>query len=333
MPGRKISKRFRRLKHYLIPHAGNGFKPRIFAVESVVAMLLVLGVLEGAYYVQTALVYKNTDFLASVLPGAIAMLTNETRTGSGLAALAEDPVLDKAAQAKADDMAARGYFAHVSPDGKTPWYWLKEAGYDYGYAGENLAVNFIDSSDVEKAWIESPPHYANIIKSEYTKTGVGVSHGMYEGKLTVFVVQFFATPAYAETVPVAPPKKVVQTPAAPPPSPTPVAAAPNESRVLGTEVQTAQAKEAGSALEKVATSPKYLVGSIIGAIIAALCTLFLVVFFVKAKVRHRVKHMEAIGGGVAVCLIALGLVWFNDMAAAPVGVPADGLAASVSLSL
>ena len=47
-----------------------------------------------------------------------------------------------AAQAKADDMATKGYFAHTSPDGKNSWYWFKQAGYTFTYAGENLALDF-----------------------------------------------------------------------------------------------------------------------------------------------------------------------------------------------
>ena len=59
---------------------------------------------------------------------------------------------------KAQDMATLGYFAHVSPDGKTPWYWIEKVGYDYQYAGENLAINFSDSKDVTNAWMASPLH-------------------------------------------------------------------------------------------------------------------------------------------------------------------------------
>ncbi len=72
----------------------------------------------------------------------------------GEALLAVNPVLERAAQAKADDMAAKSYFSHNSPDGVTPWFWLNQAGYVFTYAGENLAANFSDSIDVEKlGWI------------------------------------------------------------------------------------------------------------------------------------------------------------------------------------
>src|SRR3989344_6651963 len=138
-------KRFRKLKHYLIPHAGNKFKPALLAKESVAVMVLVLLVIEGMYVIGTPLLQK-TGFTAAVLPAALADLTNKDRLAEGGGALAFDAHLAKAAQAKANDMAAQGYFAHVSPDGKTPWYWLDSVGYNYTYAGENPATNFTDSA-------------------------------------------------------------------------------------------------------------------------------------------------------------------------------------------
>ena len=95
---------------------------------------------------------------------------------------------------KARDMAEKGYFAHTSPDGKNPWYWLEQAGYKYQYAGENLAVNFNDSKDVTEAWMQSPTHRANIVKNKYTEVGTGVATGIYEGRKAVFAVQLYANP-------------------------------------------------------------------------------------------------------------------------------------------
>jgi len=132
--------------------------------------------------------------LASVLPGALVALTNQDRAVQGLSGVTENAVLNKAAQAAAEDMAVNGYFAHISPDGKDPWYWLNQAGYAYSYAGENLAVNFTDSQKVETAWMSSPTHRANIEKPQYTKIGIGIANGTYKGKESTFVVEFFAAP-------------------------------------------------------------------------------------------------------------------------------------------
>jgi len=132
--------------------------------------------------------------IASVLPSILADFTNEERKEQSLQTLAVNEVLNKAAELKAQDMARNGYFAHTSPDGKTPWYWLSEVGYSYQYAGENLAVNFSDSKDVTEAWMASPTHKANIVKENYTEVGTGVAVGIYEGRETLFVAQVYANP-------------------------------------------------------------------------------------------------------------------------------------------
>jgi uncharacterized protein YkwD len=91
-------------------------------------------------------------------------------------------------------MAAKSYFAHVSPEGVKPWHWLDVAGYRYDYAGENLALNFTDSQDVADAWMRSPTHRSNLLKSAYTEIGTGVATGTYQGSEAVFIVQLYARP-------------------------------------------------------------------------------------------------------------------------------------------
>ena len=105
--------------------------------------------------------------------------------------------LGAAAERKAQDMASRGYFAHSAPYGKDPWAWLREAGYEYRYAGENLAVRFVDSRDVIDAWMSSPSHRANITKAQYSEIGVGVAQGFYNGEPATYVVQYFGAPSAA----------------------------------------------------------------------------------------------------------------------------------------
>lgn len=132
--------------------------------------------------------------LSAVLPGALTVLTNNARAENQAPALSENALLDQAATLKAQDMAAKGYFAHTSPEGKTPWYWFNAVGYHYVYAGENLAVNFTDSADVTAAWMNSPTHRANIVSDHYTEVGTGVATGTYKGREAVFVAQDFGSP-------------------------------------------------------------------------------------------------------------------------------------------
>ena len=136
---------------------------------------------------------------SALTAGNIVALSNQDRAGAGTGALTYDAALSRAAQAKANDMAANGYFAHVDPQGRQPWYWMKKAGYYYTSAGENLAVNFSDADTLNSAWMNSPLHKANIMSSKYSRIGIGIAHGTYQGKPATFVVQFFAKP-YATKV-------------------------------------------------------------------------------------------------------------------------------------
>lgn len=141
-----------------------------------------------------ALRQAGLPFLAAVVQSEMVDYTNEVRTAEGGGFLAENALLTAAAYAKAADMASGGYFAHVGPDGKQPWEWLQEMGYDYRAAGENLAVRFVDSRDVVDAWMNSPAHRANIVKPMYTEIGIGVAEGVYKGERATYVVQYFGTP-------------------------------------------------------------------------------------------------------------------------------------------
>ena len=124
----------------------------------------------------------------------IIALANADRAQDHLPALKVDTRLTLAAQEKADDMVAESYFAHVSPSGKSPWYWFSVAGYDFRFAGENLAAGFPDSDDINAAWMSSALHRANILNANYTQIGVADATGTYEGRPTVFVVEEFGSP-------------------------------------------------------------------------------------------------------------------------------------------
>jgi hypothetical protein len=196
------------LKNHFIPHPGNDHKPHLLRWEATFSIIGAALLIEVVFLLQVLFVFP-TNFLAIILPDVIVDLTNVNREANAAEALAENPVLQGAAQKKAEDMAAKGYFAHYAPDGTSPWYWFKLMGYSYSYAGENLAVNFVDSKDVVDAWMNSPKHRENIVNGHYTEIGIGIAEGTYQGRTAVFVVQFFGRPATVAAVPAS-----VTTPAA-----------------------------------------------------------------------------------------------------------------------
>jgi len=140
-------------------------------------------------------VVSGRSLLSAIMPEVVVNLVNSNRAAKGVKGVINSPLLDQAATLKAKDMADKGYFSHAGPDGKLPWYWLDAAGYAYSYAGENLAINYVESADVVLAWMNSPGHRENILNDKYTEIGIGVAEGFFEGQKATFVVQFFGSPA------------------------------------------------------------------------------------------------------------------------------------------
>ncbi len=182
----------KKLLRYLRRHGKKNDTPYVMGGMVGVLAVLILGVFSLSVIGHYIL---GSSSLASVISAALVDLTNGDRSGNDLSGLVISPVLTAAAQAKADDMATRGYFAHVSPDGKDSWYWFKKTNYPFVYAGENLAVDFSDSVDVEHAWMNSPAHRANILNGHFTEIGIATAQGFFQNHPTTFVVQMFGTPS------------------------------------------------------------------------------------------------------------------------------------------
>jgi len=121
---------------------------------------------------------------------------NEARSKEGLLELATSEKLTEVAKAKVNDMVTNHYFAHTSPAGLTPWHWFETVGYDYRYAGENLAINFITAESEQAAWMNSPTHRKNIMNVNYQEIGVAVAAGEVNGTLGIIAVQEFGTLAH-----------------------------------------------------------------------------------------------------------------------------------------
>jgi hypothetical protein len=188
----------KRLKNHFIPHRGNHYKPHFVRGKSLTTLAFSALLLFGVAFSLKSIMVKYPDLLSAVITGVLVDLTNTSRATQNLSPLAWSPSLSAIAQMKANDMAQKGYFAHVSPDNKSPWYWFAQGGYKFVYAGENLAVNFIDSEDVVDAWMNSPTHRANIMNERFTEIGMAIASGQYKGRDSLFVVQVFGRPASSQ---------------------------------------------------------------------------------------------------------------------------------------
>lgn len=149
----------------------------------------------GAFALVMVFFFAPTASASEITSEKVVELVNQDRQDHGVESLRMNEALTRAAQAKADDMAKNEYFAHTSPSGVTPWYWIQESGYDYRSAGENLAIHFMDAEEQEKAWMESVKHRENILSSKYQDIGVAVEHIVQNGQPTIIVVQMFGLPS------------------------------------------------------------------------------------------------------------------------------------------
>ncbi|MCS7051264.1 MAG: CAP domain-containing protein, partial [Thermomicrobium sp.] len=137
---------------------------------------------------------RDVAYQAETLAGRLAQVINETRRQYGLAPLSFDPVLTLIAQYRCDDMARRGYFAHVSPDGQTAFDLLAATGTPWRFAGETLQRNNYPlertAAEAARSHFASPSHRANQLDSRFTHFGVAeatASDGMHY--YTVVLVQ------------------------------------------------------------------------------------------------------------------------------------------------
>ena len=121
-------------------------------------------------------------YATSVSAQVLLAETNGERTNHHEPALQLNQQLTVAAQAKANDMARRGYWSHVTPDGKQPWSFIQAAGYQYEAAGENLAYGFGTSQQITTAWMHSTEHRANILNADYQDVGFATANvANYQG--------------------------------------------------------------------------------------------------------------------------------------------------------
>lgn len=110
-------------------------------------------------------------------------LTNWQRSVYSLPPYRRSATLDAAAQMRTDDMAARNYFGHDTPEGTKGYTTaLASLGVSYAWAGENLAMNNwpreTSAQEAIRGLMASPLHRANILEAhDFDAIGIGYSEG------------------------------------------------------------------------------------------------------------------------------------------------------------
>lgn len=180
-------------KNLFIPNKDNDNRPKILRPKSLASYALVAIAVKLVVTGFLFTTYPTPAQLSEIVSANMINLTNQARAEAGLEPLVENAALTKYAQIKGQDMLDRDYFAHNTPDGKRPWQWIEKADYDYVYAGENLAMDFMSAEVVHDAFMKSPSHRRNILNPKYKDIGVAVLKGTIQGRETTLLVKFYGT--------------------------------------------------------------------------------------------------------------------------------------------
>jgi len=133
----------------------------------------------------------SADADLSSMESTLFELHNKERAGAGVGPLALDATLCAVARARAQDMAAKGYFSHTSPSGETAFDLMAQAGYRFRMAAENIARNDYPAGQAASvamsSFMASSGHRANILNSGYRRGCVGYAGA---GRVHYFAVVF-----------------------------------------------------------------------------------------------------------------------------------------------
>jgi len=115
----------------------------------------------------------------------VVCLLNAERERRGLALLGRRAQLDLASQRHSEDMVARRFFEHDTPEGSDPQARMLAAGYpsNNAFTGENIAWaagKRASPWEIVDLWMHSPPHRENILSPGYTEIGIGLARGAPE---------------------------------------------------------------------------------------------------------------------------------------------------------
>ncbi|OGL35925.1 hypothetical protein A3A68_01715 [Candidatus Saccharibacteria bacterium RIFCSPLOWO2_01_FULL_48_13] len=183
----------------------------------IISLMLVFGGQSGT--LSSALRNPTGNVLAyatSMSVGGLLGSTNDQRAANGVATLSLNSKLNAAAQAKANDMAARNYWSHNTPEGDPPWVFIEAQGYAYQKLGENLAAGFSSESATVGGWMASAPHKANLLDPAFSDVGFGFANNENYtsaggGPMTI-VVAHYGKPTVLAAAPATPAPVTQATP-------------------------------------------------------------------------------------------------------------------------
>lgn len=183
--------KYNKLHHWFLPSRKNKFHPVALRSTGLFVFLLIFVIIPPLYNVISVGRPQVLGYAIDINVAGLNSASNQERINNGLSPLTLNSELTSAATAKANDMFADNYWAHVAPDGSTPWTFILASGYDYISAGENLAKDFNTSGGVVSGWMASSSHRANVLNSSFEDVGYAVVNGVLLGSETTLVVAMY----------------------------------------------------------------------------------------------------------------------------------------------
>lgn len=122
---------------------------------------------------------------------------NAERVLHGLTPLVPSPELDRLAQGHAEDMLARDYFDHMTPEGASVVDRARQAGYGWKRLAENICRDVALPEETVEQWLHSPAHRANLLNPRVIEVGLGFAVGATAaGERRVIWVEVLALPRH-----------------------------------------------------------------------------------------------------------------------------------------
>lgn len=164
----------------------------VAVIDDVPLYVFVLGVSWEDYTAGRAEEYRDLPAMRREMLQRV----NAERRRRDLPALRPTPVLDRIAQAYAEDMLKRSFYGHESPEGQTVRERAIGAGYRLTAVGENVASGQPTIEVVMDGWMASDKHRANLLSKVFTEAGFGLAIGKNRSGYQMIWVQVFGRPRF-----------------------------------------------------------------------------------------------------------------------------------------
>lgn len=157
--------------------------------------LLALLALTALAVGSTAAASESSVTRSPSLEALVLREINAVRVSRGVRPLARSQALSRAADGHSRSMVNLGYFSHESRNGTTfadrvkQYYVARSPAWS---VGENLAMFgglTPSAQDIVGAWLQSPPHRANLLRAGFRDAGISIVHhptagGVFGGEST-----------------------------------------------------------------------------------------------------------------------------------------------------